>query len=97
PLGVTAELRRRERAEGYDDLTCGASILDGALHHLRTNALATKRIRHARMIDDDLARADLGEGHLGFRAVGRLHHVASLRFAVFQDDFDVIAHVTSPD
>ncbi len=60
---MTPELGGRERAKRNDRLAGRTRILDRARHQPEAGALPPEGIRHAGVIDDDLALADLGEGH----------------------------------
>src|SRR5262245_24503743 len=89
---MAAELRRGERAERDDLLARGTRILDGPLHELDADALCAKRVGHAGVVDDDLGKADLGVGHLGFGTVRTAQDIAALALAFLVLDQDFFSH-----
>src|SRR5690606_10581846 len=96
--GMATELRGSEGAERDDLLVRRARLLDGVGDEAQADALAAEGIRHAGVVDDDLVRADAGEGHLRFGAIRAAHDVATLAAAkVFPFDFrQGVAHDSTP-
>src|SRR5690606_28111606 len=98
PFLMTPELGGSKRAEGDDGTPGGARLLHGMGDEAQARALAAERLRNSGMVDDDLVRADAGEGHLRFRPVRVTQHIAALAPAkVFHLDFrQLVAHAFVP-
>jgi hypothetical protein len=90
PIGVTANLRPKERAERDDFPTANARGIYGMLGQRLTDALSPKCIIHLGMVDDDQMRARPRKRHFR-RMAGKLCAIAPTGRSFFEADLHDVA------